>query len=70
MPVILASEQRDRWLDPSMQDAATAIALLKTFDSNLMGRYPASTRINLVPNDDPECSAPVHLPAPTATLFD
>jgi putative SOS response-associated peptidase YedK len=38
MPVILASEQRDRWLDPSMQDAATAIALLKTFDSNLMGR--------------------------------
>jgi hypothetical protein len=42
MPVILASEQRDRWLDPSMQDAATAIALLKTFDSNLMGRYPAT----------------------------
>lgn len=70
MPVILASKQRDRWLDPSMQDAATAVALLKPFDSTLMRRYPVSTRVNLVANDDPECSTPVDLPAPTATLFD
>ena len=70
MPVILASEQCDRWLDPSMQDAATAVALLKPFDSNLMRRYPVSTRVNLVTNDDPDCSVPVDLPAPTATLFD
>jgi putative SOS response-associated peptidase YedK len=53
-----------------MQDVATAVGLLRPFDSKLMRRYPVSTRVNLVANDDPECSAPVALPAATATLFD
>lgn len=70
MPVILAPEQRDHWLDLSLQDAAAAISLLKPFDSDLMRRYAVSTRLNLVANDDPDCSAPVDLPAATATLFD
>jgi putative SOS response-associated peptidase YedK len=70
MPVILAPNHYDRWLDPSMQDAASAVGLLTPFDSNLMRRYPVSTRVNLVTNDGPECSAPVELPAATATLFD
>jgi putative SOS response-associated peptidase YedK len=56
MPVILASEQLDRWLDPSMQDAVTAVALLTPFDSHRMRRYPVSTRVNAVVNDDPDCS--------------
>ena len=70
MPVILAPEHHGSWLDPSMQDVATAVALLRPFDSKLMRRYPVSTRVNLVANDDPECSAPVALPAATAMLFD
>jgi putative SOS response-associated peptidase YedK len=69
MPVILAPEHYGCWLDPSMQDVASAVGLLKPFDSTLMKRYPVSTRVNLVANDDPECSAPVDLGA-TATLFD
>ena len=68
MPVILHPDNYDRWLDPSMHDAVTAVGLLRPFDSKLMRRYPVSTRINLVSNDDPECSAPVELELP-ATLF-
>jgi len=70
MPVILAPEHYGRWLNPSMQDAASAVGLLKPCDSNLMRRYPVSTRVNLVANDDPACSYPVALPATTAGLFD
>ncbi|MBZ5722743.1 MAG: SOS response-associated peptidase [Acidobacteriia bacterium] len=70
MPVILAADSYDRWLDPTMQDAASAVGLLKPFDSNLMRRYPVSTRVNLTANDGPECSARIDLPAVNATLFD
>jgi putative SOS response-associated peptidase YedK len=69
MPVILAPRHYDRWLDPTMQHVASAVGLLQPFDSKLMKRYPVSARVNLVANDDPECCAPVDLPA-TATLFD
>ena len=70
MPVILAPEYHDRWLDPSLRDAAKAVALLQPFASNLMRRYPVITRVNGVANDGPECSAPVELPVAPATLFD
>ncbi len=70
MPVILAPGHYGPWLDPSMQDVAIAVSLLKPFDSCLMKRFAVSTRVNLVANDDAECSAPVALPAATATLFD
>ena len=70
MPVILAPEHRDRWLDPSLRDAAKAAALLQPFASNLMRRYPVSTRVNGVANEGPECSTPVDLPVAPATLFD
>lgn len=70
MPVILAPEHHGPWLDPSMQEAAIAVGLLRPFDSKPMRRYPVSTRVNLVAHDDPECSAPVALPPATASLFD
>jgi hypothetical protein len=35
-----------------------------------MKRYPVSTLLNSVANDDPECSALVALPTATASLFD
>jgi putative SOS response-associated peptidase YedK len=53
-----------------MRDVASAIGLLKPFDASLMRRYPVSTRVHQVGNDDPECSAPVDLPVVTASLFD
>jgi len=70
MPVILDTDTYDRWLDPGMHDAERAVGLLGRFDANLMRRYPVSTRVNLVANDDPECCAPVDLPAAPTTLFD
>ncbi|MGA7765147.1 MAG: hypothetical protein WCA27_02870 [Candidatus Sulfotelmatobacter sp.] len=44
-----------------MRDATTALELLKPCDARLMRRYPVSTRINHVANDDETCSAPVEL---------
>jgi hypothetical protein len=31
--------------------------MLIPFDATLMRRYPVSTRVNFVKNDDPECAA-------------
>jgi putative SOS response-associated peptidase YedK len=69
MPAILRVEAYDRWLDPRMQDVESAVALLKPFDATRMRRYPVSTRVNLVTNEGPGCSAPVGLPATTGLLF-
>src|ERR1039458_4683360 len=59
MPVILDSDSYDLWLDPGMNDGATASELLQPYDARLMRCFPVSTRINHVVNDDPECSRPV-----------
>lgn len=56
MPVILDRDSYDLWLDPGMQNFAAISELLKPFDARLMRSYPVSTRINLVANDDEECS--------------
>jgi putative SOS response-associated peptidase YedK len=64
MPVILDRDSYDLWLDPGMQNVAAASELLKPCDARLMRSYPVSTRINLVTNDDEECSRPVE-PAET-----
>ena len=61
MPVILDPDSYDLWLDPGMQDASTVSDMLKPYDAQLMRRYPISTRINHVANDDEECAAPVEL---------
>jgi hypothetical protein len=39
-----------------MNDVSAASDLLKPCDPRLMRRYPVSTRINHVANDDEECS--------------
>jgi putative SOS response-associated peptidase YedK len=70
MPVILLRESYDAWLDPYMHDVARALEMLKPFDSTSMRRHAVSARVNLVVNDGPECSAPVELPATTASLFE
>ncbi len=70
MPVILAPDDYDLWLDPGMRDAATAVDMLKPYDAALMRRHPISARVNSVANDDPECATPVALPLVSASLFD
>ena len=69
MPVILDPESYDLWLDPGMNDAATASELLKPFDARLMRCYPMSTRINHVVNDDEECSRQVQISEAQNQLF-
>lgn len=69
MPVILPRDDYERWLDLRMQDVDKAVRLLKPFESKLMRRYPVSTRINQVGNDDEECSRPVELVETQDHLF-
>jgi putative SOS response-associated peptidase YedK len=59
MPVILDPDNYDLWLDPGMTNVEAVSEMLKPFDARLMRRYPISTRINHVANDDAECSVPV-----------
>jgi putative SOS response-associated peptidase YedK len=51
------------------KDVAAASDLLKPFDARLMRRFPVSTRVNRVENDDEECSAPVELAQIQNRLF-
>src|ERR1035438_3063723 len=57
MPVILSPEYYDLWLDPGFQRTESLKRMLSSFDATLMRRYPVSTRVNFVKNDDPECAA-------------
>ncbi len=58
MPVMLMSEDYDRWLDP-----ATGIrelkAILKPYDPSLMKSYAVSRVVNSVRNDTEECIEPL-----------
>ena len=68
MPVILRQEDYDSWLDPGLRDVKALGGLLVSFDAAKMRRFPVSTRINSVTNDDPDCVVPMHssLPARSA----
>jgi putative SOS response-associated peptidase YedK len=57
------------WLDPGMTNVDAATDLLKPFDARPMRRFPVSTRINSVVNDDAECSRPLELSKSQAWLF-
>jgi putative SOS response-associated peptidase YedK len=69
MPVILPAEQYGFWLDPAMQDVERAVSLLKPLDASQMRKFAVSTRVNVVSNDGPECSAPAKALATTGSLF-
>jgi putative SOS response-associated peptidase YedK len=59
MPVILAPEDYDLWLDPSMQEVERLPSVLPPYPSEEMTAYPVSTRVNNPANDSPECLEPV-----------
>jgi putative SOS response-associated peptidase YedK len=62
MPVILPPEKYNAWLDVS-QEVKKALELLVPF-MGAMSRYPVSTRLNQVQNEDVECAREVKLEAP------
>jgi putative SOS response-associated peptidase YedK len=68
MPVILRPEHYDLWLDPGFKDVKALAEVLAPFDAGKMRRFPVSTRINAVTNDDPDCVVPMpsSLPAQSA----
>ena len=56
MPVILPPDSYDLWLDPGLTDVAAIAEMLKPFDDAAMDKYPVSTRVNTVQNDDAACA--------------
>ncbi len=56
MPVILAPNDYERWLDTSDADP---VDLLRPYPSSAMRAYPISTRVNSPKNDDPEIIEPL-----------
>ncbi len=68
MPVILNPDSYDLWLDPGMGDMDTISEFLKPSDAP-MRRFPISTRINHVANDDEACALPVELAPVQDGLF-
>ena len=70
MPAILIADNYDLWLDPGFRDLASVSRMLKPFEPTLMRRYPVSTRVNQVQNDDAECTKPVEADlSPTQSLL-
>jgi putative SOS response-associated peptidase YedK len=69
MPVVLREEDEETWLGPE-RDPADLAPLLAPFPPERMEARRASTRLNFVENDDPEClvedvrEAPRAKPAP------
>jgi putative SOS response-associated peptidase YedK len=54
MPVLLAPESWDAWLDPANDDVASLQQLLVPAPSKLFDLVPVSTLVNTVTNDGPE----------------
>jgi putative SOS response-associated peptidase YedK len=58
MPVFLAADEYDPWLDPECDPAALQ-ELLDPFPADRMRYEPVSTFVNNARNEGPECVAPV-----------
>jgi putative SOS response-associated peptidase YedK len=56
MPVILAPDDYERWLDPGEDQSHD---LLKPYPATLLEAFPVNPRVNSPDNDDPECIAPL-----------
>ena len=55
MPVILVRETEVIWLDPTIQDPARLLPLLRPYPAEEMEAYPVSTRVNNPSHDSQEC---------------
>jgi putative SOS response-associated peptidase YedK len=59
MPVILHSDDYDRWLDPSVDMASKLLPLLRPYPADEMASYAVSKVVNRVSSDRPECIEPL-----------
>jgi putative SOS response-associated peptidase YedK len=59
MPVILAPEDFDLWLDPDAQHPGEVQPLMRPFPSDKMTFYPVSTHVNNPRKVDPACIVPI-----------
>lgn len=58
MPVIVAKDTEDLWLDPQVQDTAVLRELLQPYPASEMEAYPVSKRVNSPAENAPECIKP------------
>jgi putative SOS response-associated peptidase YedK len=72
MPVILAPDTFDVWLDPDNDEIPELVSLLRPTPDGTITHHPVSPRVGNVRNNDPSLVAPVpERSAPqTPTLFD
>ncbi len=59
MPVILAPDAYDLWLDPGFGNVEELQPLLQPYPAAAMRRYRVGPRVNQVKDDDPECAAEI-----------
>lgn len=55
IPVILAPNDYDKWLDPEVKEPELLQPLLQPYPSEEMTAYPVSPKVNSPKNDSPEC---------------
>ena len=55
MPVILGSNDYERWLDPELQDANELSYMFESYNSGEMRMDEVNDRVNSVRNDDEQC---------------
>jgi hypothetical protein len=61
MPLIIAPENYERWLDAAVDEV---VDLFAPYPADAMAFYPVSTRVNAVRNDDATLIEPVTESAP------
>lgn len=59
MPVILASGDEARWLDPAVKDPAALLPLLSPYEGGPMLARPVSTLVNRPSNNSPQVLLPL-----------
>ena len=58
MPVIIEPADRDRWLDPEVQDTDVVADLLRPAAAGTLVRHPVTTEVNSTRNDGPQLLEP------------
>ncbi|WP_096599020.1 SOS response-associated peptidase family protein [Calothrix sp. NIES-2100] len=59
MPVILAANDYNLWLDPQQQKPEVLQPLLRPYPAGAMTSYPVSTLVNKPQHNTPECILPI-----------
>jgi putative SOS response-associated peptidase YedK len=59
MPAIIPREDRETWLDPSVEDPEVLVPLLRPYDSDRMEAFPVSDEVNTPRNDHPDLIRPL-----------